>query len=254
MSKYNRRGKEAVKPESLEKSRSDNSLFVSQRDKLKDNLSIRQAHKLNVVQQQIIDTALDKQTSVIIIDGVAGTGKTFCAVLASLLLLNSKSISELVFIRSLVQAKDGETGFLSGDLAEKTYYYNIPLFDKLNELLPKNDIDFLMKEKRILTYPTAMLRGYNFNASAVILDEGQNCHMDSISTVLTRMGRFSKLFILGDTTGQNDYGAKSGFKKCCEIFSDNESFDNGIKFFKLDETLIVRSPLTAFILKKLKNV
>jgi len=137
--------------------------------------------------------------------GPAGTGKTYCAVLAALQLLNSKRVSDLIFIRSLIQAKDGETGFLSGDLADKTYYYNVPLFDKLQELLPKSEVDYLIKDNRIITYPTSMLRGYNFNASVVLLDETQNAHIDSIITTMTRIGRFSKLFILGDTTGQNDY-------------------------------------------------
>ena len=232
----------------------DNSPKVFQRSKLKDSLTIRENYPLTHIQQQILEASLDKKTQIIIIDGVVGTGKTYISILSALKLLNEKRISQLVFIRSLIQAKDGETGFLSGDLSDKTYYYNIPLFDKLEELLPKNDIDLLIKENRVLTYPTAMLRGYNFNTSALILDEAQNCHFDSIFTVMTRIGKFSKVFILGDTSNQNDYGAKSGFKKCCETFSDQESIDNGIRFFKLDETMIVRNSIIAFILRKLKSV
>jgi phosphate starvation-inducible protein PhoH len=231
----------------------DNSFKVYQRDKIKEKFLIKNGFNLTATQEKILESALDPDVTAIILNGLAGTSKTFCSILACLKLLNDKKISDIIYIRSTVQAKDGETGFLTGDLKDKMYYYNIPLFDKLGELLNKNDIQALVADNRIKTFPTSMLRGYNFNVNGIILDEAQNCHFDSIFTVLTRIGRFSKVFILGDTRGQNDYNSKSGFKAICEIFNDEESYNNGIRYFQLDMVDIVRSPFVKFVIEKVNK-
>lgn len=231
----------------------DESVYVFQRDKIKNEVNIKDNFVLNPIQQQILEAALDKETKCIILDGVSGTGKTYCAILSALKLLNKKKVGEIIYVRSLVQSKDGETGYLTGDIFEKTHYFNIPLYDKLSELISKTDIDFLMKENRIKTFPTSMLRGYQFSNSVAILDENQNCHIDSIITLLTRMGPFSKVFLLGDTRGQNDYGTKSGFREVCSIFSDEESRKNGFRYFRLDSKDIVRSEFVKFVVEKVEK-
>ena len=71
-------------------------------------------------------------------------------------------------------------------------------------------------------------------------------------TLVTRIGEFSKVFILGDPD-QSDINGKSGFLKMMNSFDDNESRENGIHTFKFDEDDIVRSALVRFIIKKLKQ-
>lgn len=235
------------------KNKPDFSPIVPQREKIKDELKIKEHPHLTDVQKQILEAAADKKVKCLILNGVSGTSKTYCAVLAGLKLLSSKTVGELVYVRSLVQAKDGETGFLSGSLEEKTHYFNIPLYDKLGEILYKSDMDFLLKENRIKTLPTSMLRGLQITNSVCILDENQNCHIDSIITLMTRMGPFSKLFLLGDTRGQNDYGSKSGFKEICSMFNDQESYDNGFRYFQLDSKDIVRSSFVKFVVEKVEK-
>jgi phosphate starvation-inducible protein PhoH len=53
--------------------------------------------------------------------------------------------------------------------------YLAPLMDKIMELLPKSDIYSLKKEERISSIPIGFLRGLNFNAKSIIVDESQNC-------------------------------------------------------------------------------
>jgi predicted ribonuclease YlaK len=233
-------------------SKKDRSPVVVQKDKIqeKDKFTISDRIIWTEKQKQIIDAALDKNTTCIILDGVAGTAKTLLSVYCSLRLMNDKKVSDLVYIRSLIQSLDGQTGYLTGDLDEKCFYYNIPLYDKLDELLSKPTIDFLEKQERIKTYPVSMLRGYNFNAISIIADEAQNLLFDSLITVATRVGKFSKLFICGDSTMQNDLGKKSGFKEFCRIFDDEESRKNGIVYFKLGVEDIQRSGLTRYIVEK----
>ena len=74
-----------------------------------------------------------------------------------------------------------------------------------------------------------------------------------ITTLITRVGEFSKVFILGDPD-QSDINGKSGFMKIMNAFDDVESKENGIYTFKFTEEDIVRSGLVKYIVKKLKNV
>ena len=108
-------------------SKKDNSPHVSQKDKVKDDFEIRKL-KWTPKQEQIIQAALDKSTNIIILDGLPGTAKTLLSVYCSLELLKAKKISDIVYIRSLIQSTDGQTGFLTGDLDEKTFFYNLPCF------------------------------------------------------------------------------------------------------------------------------
>ena len=231
-------------------SKKDTSQHIAQKDKVKDDFEIRKL-KWTPKQEQIIQAALDKTTNIVILDGLPGTAKTLLSVYCSLELLKAKKISDIVYIRSLIQSTHGQTGFLTGDLDEKTFFYNVPLFDKLEELLNKSSIESLYKQERIKTYPVSLLRGYTFNVNSVILDEGQNMMFDSLVTAATRMGKFSKLFICGDPM-QSDINGKSGFADMCKTFDDNESKEKGIHVFYLTEEDIVRSEIVKYIVIKLQ--
>lgn len=231
----------------------DTSPYVYQKEKISKELSIRERPDLTETQRQILEAAQDKDVKCIILDGVPGSGKSYTTILSALRLLNQKKAGQLIYIRSLIQAKDGETGFLTGDLDEKTFYYNQPLYQALEEMLIKSDIDYLIKDGRITAYPTSMLRSYNFHNSVIVSEESQNMSWDSLFTIATRAGMFSKLFVIGDSINQNDLGNKSGFSKFCNIFSDQEAYDNGFRFFKLTSEDIVRSPFVKFIVQKIEK-
>ncbi len=230
----------------------DKSPRIVQKNGLEYNLTITPNPNLTVKQQQIIDAILDNDVRIVILNGKTGTAKSYTAVLALLQLLNLKKIKSMIYIRSLIQSKDGETGYLPGTLEERCYYYNIPLMDQLEQILPKSEVNKLMNDERIVTYPTSMLRGYNFHLCGAILDECQNTNFDSLFTVASRLGFKSKLFLLGDTTGQNDLGLKTGFKKFCDIFSDEDSHKNGVRYFKLETCDILRSDFVRFLVEKIE--
>ena len=101
--------------------------------------------------------------------------------------------------------------------------------------------------------PISFLRGLNWNAKVVLLDEAQNVSNKELVTFITRMGEFSKVFILGDPS-QNDINGKSGFVNVMNVFNNEESRQNGIFTFEFTEDDIVRSALVKFIVKKLKEI
>ena len=180
----------------------DTSPIIPQRSKLKSVLKIYQ-RELTDKQKQFLTLAADKTAKVIFVSGPAGTSKTFLAVYHALTMINEKRVSDLVYVRTTVECSDKSMGFLPGVISDKLSPYLQPLMDKLEELLPKNEIELLQKENRITGVPIGFLRGLNWNAKVIVLDEAQNCTFKELFTLITRIGQFSKVFIIGDP-GQSD--------------------------------------------------
>ena len=226
----------------------DSSPFVPQREKFGHDFKIRQRDDLTERQKEFLKLALDKDTKVIFLTGPAGTSKTFLSVLTVLEMIQSHRISDMVYVRSVVESSDQKMGFLPGDMNEKVAPYMVPLLDKLDEFLDKGTIDKLLKEERITSKPIGFLRGLNWNAKGIIADEAQNLTSKELITLMTRIGEFSKLFICGDSM-QSDINGKSGFVDITKMFDSTAAREQGIHVFEFTEVDIVRSALVRFIVK-----
>lgn len=234
-----------------ETGREDTSKEVFQRDKLKKSLNLKSL-KWTDKQKEFIRQATSKETKIMLVKGPAGSAKTLLSVYCTLSLMDSKKLSELIYLRSTVQSKDGEIGFIKGDLDEKMQYLATPLHDKLQELLPKDSLKLLAKENRIQCFPTSVIRGYNFAVKGIVLDEAQNLYFETLVTAITRIAEHSKMFIIGDVS-QNDLGKRSGFNKLYDIFDDDESKENGIVTFEFDTSDIMREDVVRYIVEKIKK-
>ncbi len=231
----------------------DKSPFVSQREKIKTELNIRERNDLTERQKVILETMLDKDTRCVFIDGIYGSSKTWLSVLASLKLLNSGRVDQILYIRNPVESTTtGHLGFIPGTLEEKFSMYTMPLVEKLEEMLPSNEISALQKDKRIEGIPLGYVRGRNWNCKAIIIDEASSMSYDDLVLLLTRCGEFSRVFISGDSVNQNDIGSKAGFRRIFERFDDMDSKENGIYTFELKEaTDVVRSKFVRYVLRKI---
>ena len=229
----------------------DTSPTVHQKNKIKSLVDIKE-REYTEKQKQFINLALDKNTKMVFVSGPAGTSKTYLAVLVALKLLNQKRVSDLLYIRSAVESSDSKIGFLPGEANEKLAPYLQPLLDKLSELTDRATIDWLQKEERVGSVPVSFLRGLNWNAKCIITDEAQNMTYKELVTLVTRIGEFSKVFVLGDPD-QCDIGSKSGFVKLMNAFDNPVSNEHGIYHFKFEENDIVRSELVKFMIKMLRK-
>lgn len=235
-----------------ENEKEDTTPIVYQKTKIRSPLTIFERPQTEN-QKKFLDLASRKDVNMIIAMGPAGTAKTYLAVQAALNLMNDKKVSDIIYIRSIIESADGKMGFLPGEKEDKMSPYMQPLMDKLDELLPKNDIKYLQSEKRIECFPVGYLRGLNWNAKVVVADEMQNCSKKELITIMTRVGEFSKIFMIGDPD-QSDINGKSGFKAMYELFNDDESKKHGIYTVEFTEEDIVRSKLVQFITKKVKKL
>ena len=84
------------------------------------------------------------------------------------------------------------------------------------------------------------------------MDEAQNATFKELTTLITRIGKNTKIFICGDFM-QSDINGKSGFSQMFNVFKDKESSDNGIHCFSFNQEDIVRSEILKFIIKKLEK-
>jgi len=234
-------------------SKQDKSPKILQRDKFKEEIKIRELNWTDK-QKTFIDIALNKDVKMMFISGPAGSSKTLLSIYCALQLIKEKKVSDIMYIRSPVESSDSKIGYLPGDADEKLKYYNLPFADKLEELLSKQYIEALNNQGRLQNHPLSFVRGMSWNCKAIILDEAQNCTQKEIVTLMTRVGEFSKCFVLADPD-QSDLGngKLGGFEKLQNIFGDEESKEKGIYSFHFTEDDIKRSDLVKFIVKKLKT-
>ena len=228
----------------------DTSPKVHQREKIDFQLNLR-GLDWTEKQQAFIDLATHKDTKIIFLSGPAGTSKSILSVYAALELLNQKRISDLIYVRTIVESAAHSMGTLPGDADQKLHFFVSVLNDKLEELLPAGDIKRLHYDERVKGMPVNYLRGASYNAKAIIVDEAQNANFSELLTSLTRIGKFTKYFILGDPM-QTDLKHKeqSGFKAMFDLFNDEESKQQGIHCVEFTKDDIMRSEILKFIIDK----
>tara|TARA_Y100000592_G_scaffold89260_1_gene146252 strand:+ start:2022 stop:2813 length:792 start_codon:yes stop_codon:yes gene_type:complete len=205
-------------------------------------------------QKQFFKLALADDTRVVFVNGPAGTSKTLLSVYCGLQLLNKKVISDMMYVRSAVESSDARLGYLPGSAEDKLKFYNLPFIDKLEELLSEQRVDKLEKEGRISMFPVNFARGMNWTNKCIIFDEVQNSSAKEITTVLTRMGKHSRCFILADPMQSDLRSHECAFKDMFDLFGDEESSQMGIRTFEFTEEDIMRSELVKFLIKKLKEL
>lgn len=231
----------------------DTSPRVHQREKIDFNLCLR-GLDWTEKQKAFIELATHKDTKVIFLSGHAGTSKSILAVYSALELLNQKRVSELIYVRSIVESASTSLGSLPGEMGEKFKPFANVVIDKLEELLPSGDIKKLFADERVKPTPVNYLRGASYNANVVVVDEAQNFSMQELVTSITRIGKFTKYFILGDPM-QTDLKHKdqSGFKPMFDIFNTEQAREQGIYCVEFGKEDIMRSEILKFIVEQIEN-
>ena len=192
----------------------------------------------------------DKSTNMALVDGPAGTAKTYIAVYAALeMLREQEDIEKIVYIRSIVESADRSLGSLPGEIDDKFSPYMMPLIEKVTEICGPGTCTMLKSKGLIDAIPVNFVRGLTFNKTCVIVDEAQNLTRGELTTIMTRFGRKSKYIICGDCN-QSDI-RQSGFKDVFDKFNGEDSEDQGIYTTKFGLGEIVRSKILRFICQKL---
>ena len=193
-----------------------------------------------------------KQNKHLLLHGIAGTGKTFLSLYLALEeVLNPSTVFDDVFIvRSVVSTRD--IGFLPGDEQEKVSIYEAPYRSICRELFGiKDSYDALKQQNNVKFMSTSFIRGITINNAIVIVDECQNLNFHELDSIITRIGKNSKIIFCGDytqtdLTRENDKRGILNFMKILKSLNEFETVE-----FMIDD--IVRSDfLKSYIIAKYK--
>lgn len=188
----------------------------------------------------------------LLLHGIAGTGKTFMSLYLALEeVLDPSNVYDDVFIvRSVVSTRD--IGFLPGDEQEKVSIYEAPYRSICRELFGMKDAyDSLKQQNNIKFMSTSFIRGITINNAVVIVDECQNLNFHELDSIITRVGKNSKIIFCGDytqtdLTRENDKRGILNFMKILNSLDEFETIE-----FNIDD--IVRSDfLKSYIIAKYK--
>lgn len=219
------------------------------RKQIKGEWNIFQTFDFTPAQQVIVDQMVDPNTNCLIIDGLAGSGKTHMAVYSALQLLKEGRIDKIIYVRTVVEAAHSKMGYLKGQIDEKFAPYVAVLEDKLSTLLSAQDIATLKASGKITAEPVAFLRGRDFARTALIFDEAQNAYVNEVFTLLTRCAKESKVFLIADSdqcdlpnAGQHE------FANIKRLFDTEEAKANHVFYHELkEEDHVMRSPFVKFV-------
>ncbi len=150
-------------------------------------------------QEFALHALLDPDIPLITLTGLAGSGKTFLALMAGLNSLYEKNHSRLIITRT-IQPVGKDLGYLPGDMKEKMAPWLAPIFDNVRHAF--NDVSYfeaMMHKGEIEIAPIPYIRGRTFNDAFLIVDEAQNATIHELKTIITRVGKNTKIVLLGDT-------------------------------------------------------
>ena len=184
-------------------------------------------------------------SEIVFATGVAGTGKTYLAVVYAADLLKKGEIRKIILTRPAVEAGEN-LGFLPGDLQSKIDPYLRPLYDALYQIMGAESYLHNSEKGLIEVAPLAYMRGRTLDNAFIILDEAQNTTPAQMKMFLTRIGFGSKVIVTGDQS-QKDLpaGAASGLDTAIHVLKKIDD----IGFCYLTSSDVVRHPLVQKIVK-----
>lgn len=158
----------------------------------------------NAEQAFAVNALMNDNIKLVVLQGVAGTGKTLLALAAAL--EQHKSYHQIILARPLVPLSNRDIGFLPGDANDKISPYMEPLWDNLKFIknqFKENERKFkeltaMQEEGKIMITPLAFIRGRSLSNVIFIVDEAQNLTPHEVKTIITRAGENTKIIFTGD--------------------------------------------------------
>ena len=175
---------------------------------------LKEIKPLTINQKKFFD--LYEHSKILLLHGVAGSGKTYIALYKALeeVLEKTSTYKKVVVVRSAVPSR--EIGHLPGDEKEKTEVYQQPYEEMCDDLFGRKDAFSRLQEQSSINFMiTSFVRGITLDDSIIVVDECQNMTDMELNSIITRVGNRSKIIFCGDFRQTDLYKKNdlSGLKK-----------------------------------------
>lgn len=243
----------------MAKRKGEEEFIISEKEKIeqaKDIIKKTFLAKPKVVAKNLSQKALIKSikdNEITICSGIAGTGKTYVSLAYALSLLadQKNKFITIYLVKSVTTLKNEEVGFLRGDLREKFEPFMMSFKINLEKVLDKTEMIDLFNSDILRPFPLAYIKGSSLDNCIIIADEIQNVSIDNCRTLMTRLGKNSKLILLGDS---NQIDLKNKSESCLEPIMEMFNSINEIGTILMDENDDnCRNPLIKTIETKFKD-
>ena len=161
-----------------------------------NNIFVSKVKPRNVQQECAFDMLQDKNTTIKVLTGRFGSGKTFLMVVNALQLLYENKFEHIVWVRNNIGLKDTkDIGALPGTEMDKLLPYVMPLSDHVGGM---DGIEMLMRDGKLEVQHLGFMRGRDIKNSIIMCSEAENLTKEHVQLLIGRVGEGSNLWLDGD--------------------------------------------------------
>lgn len=162
-------------------------------------------HGRSAEQRIAIDMLMDPEIGIMSLGGRAGTGKSALALCAGLeAVLERREHRKVIVFRPLFAVGGQELGFLPGSESEKMSPWGQAVFDTLGAVTTQEVVEEIVDRGVLEVLPLTHIRGRSLHDAFVIVDEAQSLERNVLLTVLSRIGRDSRVVLTHDVAQRDN--------------------------------------------------
>lgn len=175
-----------------------------------DYKALKTVEGINTEQKFALNYLFDDTKKIVSLGGRAGTGKSLLAIAAAIHQVTQESakdkhrFNKVRVIRPIYAVGDQELGYMPGTEEEKMAPWTKAVYQSLEGIVPSETIRTMQTEETLEVIPATYLRGQTFHDSFTIVDEAQNFSPAVLLTILSRVGKGSKIVFLWDATQKDN--------------------------------------------------
>jgi PhoH-like ATPase len=208
-------------------------------------------HGRSAEQRIALDLLLDPEIGIVSLGGRAGTGKSALALCAGLAaVLERRQHRKVIVFRPLFAVGGQELGYLPGTEAEKMSPWGQAVYDTLGAVTTQEVVEEITDRGMLEVLPLTHIRGRSLHDAFVIVDEAQSLERNVLLTVLSRIGRDSRVVLTHDVAQRDNLrvGRHDGVVAVVEKLKGHPLFAH------VTLTRSERSPIAALVTEMLEDI
>ncbi|MEI2786773.1 MAG: PhoH family protein [Candidatus Nanopelagicales bacterium] len=162
-------------------------------------------HGRSAEQRIALDLLLDPSIGIMSLGGRAGTGKSALALSAGLeAVLERRQHRKVIVFRPLYAVGGQELGYLPGSENDKMGPWAQAVHDTLQAVTTAEVVEEIVDRGMLEVLPLTHIRGRSLHDAFVIVDEAQSLERNVLLTVLSRVGRDSRVVLTHDVAQRDN--------------------------------------------------